>query len=226
MLFRSTRVLEDIANRAVTMPEVADFASYWAKNYININESSSEQLKENKTLAVQLATHYLKDLRQLKDSTDLRINFENYEYDLDPGVDLLDEGTWAVPKTPEDLQKLQQILAKPIPYGMDATNITSILYDVIGDDVLFDKLQGLVDDLGENADAVPAVKEWLKDNWPGLYQKLGLETSEFDAPPAQPPEPPMPAPQPTAPAQPAGQNSGGVVSEELKQMLKIAGIRK
>ena len=153
-----TRVLEDIANRAVTMPEVADFASYWAKNYININESSSEQLKENKTLAVQLATHYLKDLRQLKDSTDLRINFENYEYDLDPGVDLLDEGTWAVPKTPEDLQKLQQILAKPIPYGMDATNITSILYDVIGDDVLFDKLQGLVDDLGENADAVPAVK--------------------------------------------------------------------
>jgi hypothetical protein len=220
-----TRVLEDIATRASTMPEIADFASHWAKNYNNISESSSEKLKENQALAVKLATHYLRDLRSLKENANLRVSKQYDEADLDPGEDLLSEGTWAVPKTPEDLQQLQQLLTKPIPFGMDATNVTSALYDVIGDDSLFDTLQDLVDDLGEDADAVPAIKEWLKDNWPGIYQKLSLDTSEFDTPPAQPNPPPAPEPMPTAANTPAGQNSGGVVSEELMKMLRIAGLR-
>jgi hypothetical protein len=220
-----TRVLEDIANRATTMPEIADFASHWAKNYNTISESSSDKLNENQALAVKLATHYLRDLRSLKENTNLRVTHEQEESDLDPGDDLLGEGTWAIPKTPEDLQQLQQLLSKPLPFGMDATNVTSVLYDVIGDDTLFDTLQDLVDDLGEDADAVPAIKEWLKDNWPNIYQKLGLETSEFDTPPAQPAPETPPPPQPTAANTPAGQNSGGVVSEELMKMLRIAGLR-
>ena len=219
-----TKVLEDIASRATTMPEIADFASYWANNYNNINESSSQKLKENQAMAVKLATHYLRDLRNLKENTNLRVAQTEEYSPLDPGEDLLGEGTWAIPKTPEDLQQLQQILSKPLPYGMDATNVTSALYDIVGDDSLFDKLHDLVDDLGEDADAVPAVKEWLKDNWPGIYQKLGLENSEMDVPPAQP-NPQTPAPQPTAASTPPGQNSGGVVSEELLKMLKIAGLR-
>lgn len=219
-----TKVLEDIASRATTMPEIADFASYWANNYNNINESSSQKLKENQAMAVKLATHYLRDLRNLKENTNLRVAQTEEYSPLDPGEDLLGEGTWAIPKTPEDLQQLQQILSKPLPYGMDATNVTSALYDIVGDDSLFDKLHDLVDDLGEDADAVPAVKEWLKDNWPGIYQKLGLENSEMDVPPAQP-NPQTPAPQPTAANTPPGQNSGGVVSEELLKMLKIAGLR-
>lgn len=219
-----TKVLEDIASRATTMPEIADFASYWANNYNNINESSSQKLKENQAMAVKLATHYLRDLRNLKENTNLRVAQTEEYSPLDPGEDLLGEGTWAIPKTPEDLQQLQQILSKPLPYGMDATNVTSALYDIVGDDSLFDKLHDLVDDLGEDADAVPAVKEWLRDNWPGIYQKLGLENSEMDVPPAQP-NPQTPAPQPMAASTPPGQNSGGVVSEELLKMLKIAGLR-
>jgi hypothetical protein len=174
-----------------------------------------------------LATHYLRDLRNLKENQNLRYEAEyQVAENLDPGVDLLDEGTWAIPETPEDLQQLQQLLAKPLPFGMDATNVTSVLYDIIGDDTLFDTLHDLVDDLGEDADAVPAIKEWLKDNWPNIYQKLGLETSEFDTPPAQPAPETPPPPQPTAANTPAGQNSGGVVSEDadLVQMLRIAGL--
>jgi hypothetical protein len=218
-------VLEDIAARATTMPEVAEFAKYWATQYDTITEDDSQSLA--RTLAVQLATHYLRDLRNLKENQNLRYEAEyRVAEDLDPGVDLLDEGTWAIPETPEDLQQLQQILAKPLPFGMDATNVTSALYDVIGDDSLFDTLHDLVDDLGEDADAVPAIKEWLKDNWPGIYQKLSLDTAEFDTPPAQPAPAPVPEPQPTASSTPPGQNSGGIVSEdaELVQMLRIAGV--
>jgi len=218
-------VLEDIANRATTMPEVAEFAKHWATQYDTITEDDSQS--PSRTLAVQLATHYLRDLRNLKENQNLRYEAEyQVAENLDPGVDLLDEGTWAIPETPEDLQQLQQLLAKPLPFGMDATNVTSVLYDIIGDDTLFDTLHDLVDDLGEDADAVPAIKEWLKDNWPNIYQKLGLETSEFDTPPAQPAPETPPPPQPTAANTPAGQNSGGVVSEDadLVQMLRIAGL--
>jgi hypothetical protein len=218
-------VLEDIANRATTMPEVAEFAKHWATQYDTITEDDSQS--HSRTLAVQLATHYLRDLRNLKENHNLRYQAEyQVAEDLDPGVDLLDEGTWAIPETPEDLQQLQQLLSKPLPFGMDATNVTSVLYDIIGDDSLFDTLHDLVDDLGEDADAVPAIKEWLKDNLPGIYQKLSLDTSEFDTPPAQPAPQPAPPPQPTAANTPAGQNSGGIVSEDadLVQMLRIAGL--
>lgn len=218
-------VLEDIANRATTMPEVAEFAKHWATQYDTITEDDSQS--HSRTLAVQLATHYLRDLRNLKENHNLRYQAEyQVAEDLDPGVDLLDEGTWAIPETPEDLQQLQQLLSKPLPFGMDATNVTSVLYDIIGDDSLFDTLHDLVDDLGEDADAVPAIKEWLKDNWPGIYQKLSLDTSEFDTPPAQPAPQSAPAPQPTASSTPPGQNSGGIVSEDadLVQMLRIAGL--
>ena len=218
-------VLEDIANRATTMPEVAEFAKHWATQYDTITEDDSQS--HSRTLAVQLATHYLRDLRNLKENHNLRYQAEyQVAEDLDPGVDLLDEGTWAIPETPEDLQQLQQLLAKPLPFGMDATNVTSVLYDIIGDDSLFDTLHDLVDDLGQDADAVPAIKEWLKDNLPGIYQKLSLDTSEFDTPPAQPAPQPAPPPQPTAANTPAGQNSGGIVSEDadLVQMLRIAGL--
>lgn len=219
-------VLEDIASRAVTMPEVAQFASYWANNYDTINEDDSQA--QNRTLAIQLATHYIRDLRNLKENADLRITTEYHvNEELDAGSDLLDEGTMHFPKTPEELQALQQTLSQPIPFGMDGTNVTSTLGDILFDDELFDKLSELADDLGEEADAVPAIKEWLKDNMPGIYEKLALGNEEMDAPPAPPVVPPAPQPQPTAAAIPPGQMSGGVVSEdaELIKMLRIAGLR-
>jgi hypothetical protein len=217
-------VLEDIATRAVTtMPEVADFASHWAKNYDTITETASEDILESQALAVQLATHYLRDLRNLKENTSLRIQVQRDETDLDPGPDLLGEGTMHYPRTPEELQAFQQVLSQPIPFGMDATNVTSVIGDLLFDDELFDRLGNLSDDLGEQADAVPAIKEWLKDNWPGLYEKLGLGNQEIDTPAVAPTQPPAPTPQTTA-AAPA-QNPVGL-SEELKQMLRIAGLAK
>jgi hypothetical protein len=47
--------------------------------------------------------------------------FENW-------ADSLVEGTWALPDRPEEIAKLQQLLAEPFPVGADATNATEQLY--------------------------------------------------------------------------------------------------
>lgn len=217
-------VLEDIANRAVTMPEVSAFASYWAKNYSNINEGSTEKLKEGQALAVQLATHYLRDLRNLKENNNLRVAADTTPAP-DANIDLLSEGTWATPDTDEKVQQLAAIMANALPVGVDATNATAALYDIIGDDTLFDNLGELAEIEGPESDARATIKQFIKTEYPGLMEKLGLSDVEFDAPPAQPQQSIVPpVEQPMAANQPPGQSSGGVVSEDLVRMLRIAGI--
>jgi len=62
------------------------------------------------------------------------------------------EGTWQTPDTPEKQAKLIELLSQDLPVGADATNATEQLYDLIGDDELFDQLQELAD-RDANADA-------------------------------------------------------------------------
>ncbi|CAB4138097.1 hypothetical protein UFOVP328_290 [uncultured Caudovirales phage] len=64
----------------------------------------------------------------------------------------LTEGTWATPETPEQKQQLVDLLSKDFPVGADALNATEQLYDLLGDDQLFDQLQNLADQ-DANADA-------------------------------------------------------------------------
>ena len=53
------------------------------------------------------------------------------------------EGTWATPDTPEKRATLAQLMSAEFPVGPDATNATEQLYDIMGDDVLFDRLETL-----------------------------------------------------------------------------------
>jgi len=64
----------------------------------------------------------------------------------------LTEGTWQTPDTPEKQQRLIKLLSTDLPVGADATNATEQLYDLLGDDQLFDQLQALADS-DANADA-------------------------------------------------------------------------
>jgi hypothetical protein len=64
----------------------------------------------------------------------------------------LTEGTWQTPDTPEKQAKLVELLSTDLPVGADATNATEQLYNLLGDDVLFDQLQELAD-RDANADA-------------------------------------------------------------------------
>ena len=236
------RVLEDIATRAVTMPEVADFARYWAHNYEMIAEDADQEYKTNKAIAVQLVTHYIKDLNRLQENRRLRQESDGYLMDDSADVmeDILDEGSFATIKNSDDLNELHGILSKPIPYGMDASNIKAEIGNLIGDDKLFDMLDAGLAAEGEESDAVPTVLNYLKQNQPGIYDSLGIQikdtgakpagepNSEMDAPPEAPPAPPPPEnPQDQFGTAQVPQPQGTVAEDkELASMLRIAGLRR
>ena len=53
------------------------------------------------------------------------------------------EGTWALPETEKDMARLQELMTKPLPCGPDGEYATEQLYDLIGDDSLFDDIYEL-----------------------------------------------------------------------------------
>jgi len=67
-------------------------------------------------------------------------------------ADQLMEGIWQLPDSPEKQAKLVELLSQDLPVGADATNAKEQLYDLIGDDILFDQLHDLAD-RDANADA-------------------------------------------------------------------------
>ena len=77
-------------------------------------------------------------------------------------INNLVEGTWALPETPEQKQELIDLMSKDFPVGADATNATEQLYNILGDDQLFDRLQELAD-ADANADARSVVMTRLQE---------------------------------------------------------------
>jgi len=58
-------------------------------------------------------------------------------------INNLAEGTWNLPETPEQLDKLKTLMTSELIVGPDAINATEQLYDLVGDDILFDRLREL-----------------------------------------------------------------------------------
>ena len=53
------------------------------------------------------------------------------------------EGTWALPDAPDTQQQLKKLMSEPLIVGPDATNATEQLYNLVGDDELFDILSDI-----------------------------------------------------------------------------------
>lgn len=77
-------------------------------------------------------------------------------------ADSLVEGTWSTPDTPEKRAQLIKLLSTEFPVGADATNATEQLYDLIGDDELFDQLEALASQ-NANADARQVVLDRMQE---------------------------------------------------------------
>ncbi len=77
-------------------------------------------------------------------------------------ADRLMEGTWQTPDTPEKQAQLIELLSKDLPVGADATNATEQLYDLLGDDELFDQLHDLAQ-RDANADARQVVLNRMQE---------------------------------------------------------------
>jgi hypothetical protein len=113
------------------------------------------------------------------------------------------EGTWATPDTPESESKLQKLMSQELPVGADATNATEQLYDILGDDQLFDQLTELAA-TDANADARPLIQARLAElginiEMPAEAVPAPADPSATATPPADVPDPAVPPVDPAAP---------------------------
>jgi hypothetical protein len=96
--------------------------------------------------------------------------FENW-------VEQVSEGTWAVPDTPEQIQRLKDLMSSELIVGPDATNATELLYDLVGDDELFDQLQAIAQD-NPDADVRDVVQQRLEQLGIDLGNEPGVGFSD------------------------------------------------
>jgi hypothetical protein len=102
-------------------------------------------------------------LARLKGNMKEANEFENW-------AQTVSEGTWALPSTPEQKKKLQDLMSRELIVGPDATNATEQLYDLVGDDELFD----ILDDISV---VDPDANAWDDSRVMARLAKLGIEMS-------------------------------------------------
>jgi hypothetical protein len=116
----------------------------------------------------------------------MKENNNPYAQQFENWADKLSEGSWALPDTDDDVEQLIDWMSEEHPVGVDAQDATNSLYNIIGDDRLFDRLQELAD-IDPTADARDVVSSWLYDNLPQVYQRIESEMGDPDMP-AEPSE--------------------------------------
>ena len=135
------------------------------------------------------------------------------------------EGTWSMPDTPQAENDLKLLLSKPFPVGPNATYATEKLYDLLGDDQLFDQLSELADQ-DPDADARPLIQARMEE--------LDID---IDLPAAEVPEPTDPTAAQTPPEEPVQSENldvDGVMmtkpsnmsSESVERILRLAQLLK
>ena len=161
----------------------------WAPDQIDQQESLVEDLKNmfvQQTLdtRIEAALPTLAKIQQQGTKMKEAEIFENY-------MNRLSEGTWALPDTPEAYEKLQQLMTGELIVGADAMNATEQLYDLVGDDELFDILNDLADNdpranIWDDSDVQRRLAE-LGVQTPQSTQAASAAVPQDTAPPAVPP---------------------------------------
>ncbi len=118
--------------------------------------------------------------------TIMKENNNPYAQQFENWADKLSEGSWALPDTDDEVDQLIEWLSEEHPVGVDAQDATNSLYNIIGDDRLFDRL-GELAKTDPTADARDVVTSWLYDNLPQVYQRIESEMGDPDYP-AEPAE--------------------------------------
>lgn len=87
-------------------------------------------------------------------------------------INTMAEGTWTLPDTPEQEAKLKELMSAELIAGPDGSNATEQLYDLVGDDHLFDLIQAA-------AEADPNSNIWDNAEIVGRLGELGVDVSDI-----------------------------------------------
>lgn len=155
---------------------------------------------------------------------------------FEESMDQIAEGTWAVPDNDISVGHLQELMADVLPAGVDGTDATGALYDILGDDQLFDRIYDASRGSPE-MDVRPIIYDWLKANMPSVFEKVkvsmeqpGGGSAPVDARAMRSQQEEPPAPEEQAPVerqqtqpQESVYRSGNSVTE-LSEIRRLAGL--
>lgn len=143
--------------------------------------------------------------------------YKSMQQEFEESMDKIVEGTWAVPDNDLAVQHLQELMADVFPAGIDGADAFGALYDIIGDDDLYDRIYDASRGSPE-MDVRPIIYDWLKSNMPSVFEKVRASMGDNAAKepaPTEEPEEPVPAEEP-APKQQE--------SKELSAIRRLAGL--
>ena len=148
--------------------------SYVPEDDVDLNEIKERFVKRVFNDKMEDALPLVHKAYIMKKENKFTEQFENW-------ATAISEGTWALPQTEQDQQKLIDILSQELPVGVDAMNATDALYNIFGDDKLFDRLEDIAK-VDPKADARDAVMERLSEVNPQMYQAILDTIGDEDTP--------------------------------------------
>jgi hypothetical protein len=153
---------------------VATSTSYVPEDDVDLNEIKERFIKRVFNDKMEDALPLVHKAYTMKKENKFTEQFETW-------ATAISEGTWALPETDEDKQKLIDILSQELPVGVDAQNATNVLYNIFGDDRLFDALEEL-STVDPEADARDTIMDHLMDKNPTMYQAILDAIGDEDTP--------------------------------------------
>lgn len=139
-------------------------------NLANVLSDFDVENKQHMAAGYNLAKKFIKGQYEVKapkakkdlygkDKPSESVTFEAYE----ASMNMIAEGTWALPQNEAEAMKIADMMNKPIPLGNEGEDAMSALGGLLGDDTLFDDL-GDAGDKDPEADARPIIIGWMMDN--------------------------------------------------------------
>lgn len=216
------RMLRSDLNRLAKTRNYHKFAESFMPHDVNEDDYDIEALKERfvKRMFDDRLTDalpYVYRAYQQRNTNDRYMEeFENWTEAT------IQEGEYARPDDEQSIQKLRDLMLKPMPAGDEGEDAINVLFDIIGDDTLSDQFYQISQGAnGSQQDVRPAVISWLENNG---YANLAAEFKEiiaqqFTSQTQRPVEPATAQPQQSQMAQPAR-------TESLDFLRQLAGIKK
>lgn len=139
------------------------------------NEIKEKFVKKVFPSKLEAALPIVHKAHQMKQTTS-----NKYAEQFESWADDLAEGSWAVPETESDIEELIELMKTPLEAGVDGENASNALYNLLGDDELFDNIDKLAQEQGPEVDVREVVFNWIEENLPEIAGKIEQALTNTD----------------------------------------------